>query len=96
MNNDLPKVYQNMNVNVSNNTESCLISNRCYEKERKNVKELISKIFNSSSFVYKKVVKITLSNGNSFIATVIGKNGNYLITMDHGNILISNIIDIVL
>ena len=66
-----------------------MVINRCYDKEDINLK--IREIFNSNNFVYKKNAYITLNNGTNLNVSIVGRSGNYLITLDHGNILISDI-----
>lgn len=58
-----------------------------------NIEQKISNIFASPSYVYKAEVKIHLKSG---IVTkkIVGKNRNYLITMDNELIPIQDIIDI--
>ena len=66
-----------------------MVINRCYEKEDINIK--IKEVFNANNFVYKKNAVITLNNGTNLNVSIVGRSGNYLITLDHGNILISDI-----
>ncbi|MBO4246036.1 MAG: hypothetical protein J5892_04830 [Bacilli bacterium] len=66
-----------------------MVINRCYEKEDINIK--LKEVFNANNFVYKKNAVITLNNGTNLNVSIVGRSGNYLITLDHGNILISDI-----
>ena len=58
-----------------------------------NVNQKISKIFNSTKYVYKADVHISLKNGE-INDRIIGRNSTHLITMDNKLIPISDIIDI--
>ena len=59
----------------------------------KNINQKIKEIFNSSNYIYKADVELTLKSGK-VIKRIIGKNANNLITMDNELIPISEIIDI--
>lgn len=59
----------------------------------KNINQKINDIFNSSRYVYKADVEITLKDG-VVSKRVIGKNANNLITIDNELIPISDIVDI--
>lgn len=94
----LPEVFHNsINKKLSNNNNifySKDDTNMVEEKkDRKNIRKKINDIFSSSDYVYKANVKITTSD-NSFVTKIIGKNKNYLITMDNKIIPIEDIIDI--
>lgn len=94
----LPEVFHNsINKKLSNNNDifySKDDTNMVEEKkDRKNIRKKINDIFSSSDYVYKANVKITTSD-NSFETKIIGKNKNYLITMDNTTIPIEDIIDI--
>ena len=92
--NNLPNVYHGVVSNDSNMIRE-VIDKRCYEKEiGPSINEKINNIFKSNSFVYKKVAKVSLKNGTSKIVTIVGKSGNNIITLDHGNININDILNI--
>jgi len=59
----------------------------------KNVYQKINDIFNSSRYVYKADVELTLKDG-VVTKRIVGKNANHLITIDNELIPISDIIDI--
>lgn len=59
----------------------------------KNIYQKINDIFNSSRYVYKADVEITLKDG-VVTKRIIGKNSNHLITIDNELIPISDIVDI--
>ncbi len=59
----------------------------------KNIYQKINDIFNSSRYVYKADVEITLKDG-VISKRIVGKNANHLITIDNELIPISDIIDI--
>lgn len=90
---DLPKVFQSpMEKKIDNNKE--LFYSRLKEmKQDKNIPHKIDTIFHDRSFVYKKEVKITVKDQTE-IKTIVGKSGNYLLTLDGDKIKISDIKDI--
>ncbi len=59
----------------------------------KNINQKINDIFKSSQYVYKADVQLTLKDG-SVTKRIVGRNSNYLITIDNELIPISDIIDI--
>lgn len=90
---DLPKVFQSpMEKKIDNNKE--LFYSRLKEmKQDKNIPRKIDTIFHDRSFVYKKEVEITVNNQTE-VKTIVGKSGNYLLTLDGDKIKISDIKDI--
>ena len=50
-------------------------------------------MFNSTSYIYKADVKITLKNG-SISKRIVGRNSTHLITIDNELIPITDILDI--
>lgn len=98
---DLPKVFRNNvdkkfnnNKNVyysSNDDRSTSINEEV--KDSKNVLQKINEIFSSPNYVYKANVEITLKD-KKVTKRIIGRNKNYIITMDNTLIPISDIIDI--
>lgn len=107
MNKELPNVFANKIDKVINNNEKVYYSNQRNDKKtqttisidrkdivnNKNINQKIYDIFNSSRYIYKADVEITLKTG---IVTkkVIGKNSQNLITYDNELIPISEIVDI--
>jgi len=97
---DLPKVFHNnVNKKFNNNSNvfySCndnrnLKNDDVYDK--KNVLQKINEIFSSPNYIYKANVEITLKD-KKITKRIIGRNKNYIITMDNMLIPISDIIDI--
>lgn len=97
---DLPKVFQN-NINKKfNNNNNIYYSgsnnmdeNRNETKDNKSVVQKINEIFSSPNYVYKANVEITLKN-KKVNKRIIGRNKNYIITMDNTLIPINEILDI--
>lgn len=96
---ELPKVFHNkINKDFKNNKNYFYSANQENEPTKKNKKEIsirskINNIFSSPNYIYKANVKITLPD-KTINTRIIGRNKNYLITMDNETILIDNIIDI--
>ncbi len=88
---NLPKVYAKpIEKEVRNNKE--LFYSRLLEEKQtsKNILKEIDNIFHSKDFVYKKKVEITTKDG--IIETnIVGKSGNFLLTMDGKTIRITDI-----
>ncbi len=96
MANKLPGVFPGkVDKNSGNN------KNFSYSKEevvskpivQKNIKQKLNKIFNSSNYVYKADVEITLKD-KTITRRIIGKNKTHVITIDNELIPISDILDI--
>ena len=98
---DLPKVFKNNVDKKFNNNKSVYYSNNDNRstnmneevKDSKNVLQKINEIFSSPNYVYKANVEITLKD-KKVTKRIIGRNKNYIITMDNMLIPISDIIDI--
>lgn len=100
---DLPKVFHNkidktFNNNkivfYSNNKSSDNDSNNSNELiDKRNVLQKINSIFSSPNYVYKANVEITLKD-KKVTKRIIGRNKDYIITMDNDLIPIIDIIDI--
>lgn len=96
---DLPKVFHNnINKEFSNNKKVFYSSNRIYNEmeektDPKNVIQKINDIFASPNYVYKANVEITLKD-KKITKRIIGRNKNYIITMDNTLIPITDIVDI--
>lgn len=94
---DLPKVYHNKITKKINNNRNVFYSNNIdnenQEVNSKSVLQKINNIFASPNYVYKANVEITLKD-KKIIKRIIGRNKNYIITMDNELIPILDIIDI--
>ena len=94
---DLPKVFHNKIDKKFNNNRSVFYSNNSYEENRtvdtRTVLQKINEIFSSPNYVYKANVEITLRD-KKITKRIIGRNKNYLITMDNDLIPITDIVDI--
>ena len=94
---DLPKVFQiNINKEFKNNNSVFYSRNAITEdevKESKNILQKINDIFSSPNYVYKANVEITLKD-KKITKRIIGRNKNYIITMDNMLIPINDIVDI--
>ena len=105
-----PSVYVNKIDKQLNNNEKVYFSqkeNTKSEKEvrntsvndiinslnNKNIEQQIQEIFNSDSYIYKADVEI-VTKDSTITKKVIGRNSNYLITMDNELIPISDIKEI--
>lgn len=97
---DLPKVFHNKLDKQINNNEKVYYSNNDNSTQtpeentnKKNINQIINKIFSSSNYVYKANVEIILKD-RTITKRIIGRNKDYLITMDNELIKINDIIDI--
>ena len=94
---DLPKVFHNkINKKINNNSNVFYSSNKDSNEDKSNEKNIIQKInqiFSSPNYVYKANVEITLKD-RKIEKRIIGRNRNYIITMDNDLIPIVDIIDI--
>lgn len=102
MDKKLPKVFANKVNENSGNNEYVYYSSGNKSEERdikstkqnvKNVNQKINEIFNSSNYIYKADVKITLRNGST-TKRIVGRNTTHLITIDNELIPLTDIIDI--
>lgn len=94
---EIPKVFHN-NINKSfNNNKSVFYSgNNDVDKKTVNPKlinQKINEIFSSPNYIYKANVEIKLKD-KTVNKRIIGRNKNYLITMDNTLIPIVDIVDI--
>ncbi len=96
----LPKLFQNkINKDLKNNNKIYYSAN----KDQNNIDDLkdnkidinqkLNNIFTSSNYIYKANVTIKTKD-NSYDTKIIGKNRNFIITIDNKTIPISDIIDI--
>ena len=97
MNKKLPEIFQNKIDKTLDNNENIYYSATKTAKETIDInekpvtiREKINKIFSSPTYVYKANVKITLDD-KTYNTRIIGRNKNYLITMDNKTILIDDI-----
>ena len=97
---DLPKVFQNNIDKKFNNNNSVYYSsndNRSLNKEEikdnRTILQKINEIFSSPNYVYKANVEITLKD-KKVTKRIIGRNKDFIITMDNTLIPISDIVDI--
>ena len=98
---DLPKVFRNnvdkkfTNNNLiyysNNDTRNTSINEEI--KDNKTVLQKINEIFASPNYVYKANVEITLKD-KKVTKRIIGRNKNYIITMDNKIISIDSVKDI--
>ena len=94
---ELPKVFQNKIDKKINNNESFYYSNlkdnSIEPQDSKTIIQKINEIFSSPNYVYKANVEITLKD-KVLNKRIIGRNKDYIITMDNELIKISDIVDI--
>lgn len=99
---DLPKVFHNKIDKKFDNNSSVFYSSNSSKDERisneepvdsRNVLQKINDIFSSPNYVYKANVEITLKD-KKITKRIIGRNKNYIITMDNSLIPITDIVDI--
>lgn len=99
--NKKPNVFVNKITKKMENNERIYYGKATEKKEKMTTKAVrgntieqkISSIFSSPTYVYKADVKITLKD-KEILKKIVGKNRNYLITMDNELIPIEDIIDI--
>lgn len=93
---ELPKVFQNKIDKNFNNNDRVYYSSRNNEEEiidKRSVAQKINDIFSSPNYVYKANADITLKD-KKITKRIIGRNKDYIITMDNDLIPISDIVDI--
>lgn len=94
---DLPKVFHNKIDKKIDNNRCVYYSNNNYQEEQsvdtRSVLQKINDIFSSPNYVYKANVEITLKD-KKVTKRIIGRNKDYIITMDNDLILINDIVDI--
>lgn len=96
---ELPKVFRNeINRNIDNNKKVYYSQNEISgqsprQESSKNVQQKINEIFSSPNYVYKANVEIVLKD-KTLSKKIIGRNKNYIITMDNELIPITDIMDI--
>ena len=95
MKKDLPRVYANpIDKELRNNTDVYYGKNDEVRSDQKvNVYEKINQIFASPHHVYKSNVLIQTRNGE-IKTTIVGKSGNYLLSLNGDKINMLDIVDI--
>ena len=94
----LPKVFANKIEGKAGNNEDvyCSFDNievRTVETPSKLKGKNVNEIFNSSSYIYKADVKLTLKDG-VVTKRIVGRNATHLITIDNELIPLTDIVDI--
>ena len=94
---ELPKVFKtNIDKRFNNNSDVYYSRNNSYMEEIKDTRTVLQKlndIFSSPNYVYKANVEITLKD-KKLTKRIIGRNKDFIITMDNTLIPIKDIIDI--
>lgn len=97
MRGNLPKVFANKIEKNLNNSQDIFyedsVRSNSGMRDARTVNKKIADIFDSSNFVYKSSVKIT-TRDRVISKTIVGRRGNYLLTMDNEAISIDEIVDI--
>lgn len=95
MKKDLPRVYANpIDKDIRNNNDIYVSKNEERNHTKKiNVYEKINQIFASPHHVYKSNVLVKTKNGE-IRTTIVGKSGNYLLTLNGERINMLEINDI--
>ena len=90
---ELPKVFHNSSNKSFTNNKEVFYSKDNTEKDIKTIYQKINDIFSSPNYIYKANVEISLKD-KTITKRIIGRNKEYLITMDNDLIKISDILDI--
>ncbi len=91
---DLPNVYVNpIDKEFDNFQRECTTKNNNRNMDKRNLSMKIKDIFASSSYIYKKKVRI-IKNSETLEKVIVGRVGNYLLTFEGEKIKISDILDI--
>ena len=98
---DLPKVFHNKIDKSFNNNKKVFYSGndsniqdtKSEPSDTRNVLQKINAIFSSPNYVYKANVEITLKD-KKITKRIIGRNKDYIITMENDLIPIVDIVDI--
>ena len=103
MNKKLPEMFINeLNKPAGNNNKVFYSSKQNERNERNeipsnnepNITQKISNIFNSSNYIYKADVEIKKRDQSTINKRIVGRNNNYLISIDNELIPIVEILDI--
>ena len=80
--------------NVASNGRTSGISDLGFGKVvNKNINQKINEVFNSSNYIYKADVELTLKSG-TVVKRIVGRKSTHLITIENELIPISDVIDI--
>lgn len=94
---ELPKIYHDDTNKEFSNNNKFFYSNNSNQEEKiednRTVIQKINEIFSSPNYIYKANVEIVLKN-KTIKKRIIGRNKDYIITMDNNLIPIKDIIDI--
>lgn len=90
---ELPKVFHNSENKSFNNNKDVFYSKSNNEVDVKTIYQKINDIFSSPNYIYKANVEISLKD-KTIIKRIIGRNKDFLITMDNDLIRINDILDI--
>ena len=97
---DLPKIFNNSESKNFNNNSNIYYSNSerneikiQNNKDTKTITQKINEIFSSPNYIYKANVEITLKD-KKVTKRIIGRNKDFIITMDNTLIPIRDIVDI--
>ena len=90
---ELPKVFHSVNKKFDNNKAVFYSKNNVESVNKKTIYQKINDIFSSPNYIYKANVEISLKD-KIIVKRIIGRNKDYLITMDNDLIKISDILDI--
>ena len=90
---ELPKVFHSVNKKFNNNRAVFYSKNSAESENKKTIYQKINDIFSSLNYIYKANVEISLKD-KIIVKRIIGRNKEYLITMDNDLVKISDILDI--
>ena len=101
MDKKVPKVYANKIEGKAGNNKDVYYSHledeitneRSPKVLEKNVNQKINDIFNSTNYIYKADVRLTLKSG-TVAKRIVGRNSTHLITIDNELIPLTDILDI--
>ena len=102
MDKKLPKVFANKVDSKAGNNEDIYYSHGAEEERNvkpisklkgKNINQKLNEIFNSTNYIYKADVKLTLKDG-VVNKRIVGRNSTHLITIDNELIPLTDIVDI--
>lgn len=88
-----PKVFQNNDNKKFTNNNDVFYSKNNNDVSTKNIYQKINDIFSSPNYIYKANVEISLKD-KIISKRIIGRNKDFLITMDNELIRINDILDI--
>ena len=89
----LPDIYKNQINKRMNNSQEYIVVNKKEQFNKEEINKKINDIFKSDNYIYK--IKVIIETEDGILEKyIIGKNNNYLITMDNELIDIEKIKDI--